>query len=70
MATLDPVDLSKQADRASACVEVPAQALTDPQKLSIIFEIGRLLATREDLETMFMQLLSILTDMFETADAG
>jgi signal transduction histidine kinase len=70
MATLDPVDLSKQADRASACVEVPAQALTDPQKLSIIFEIGRLLATREDLETMFMQLLSILTDMFEAADAG
>jgi signal transduction histidine kinase len=70
MVTRDPVDLSKHLDRTSLREEVAVQALTDPQKLSIIFEIGRLLATREDLEMMFMQLLSILTEMFEAADAG
>jgi signal transduction histidine kinase len=70
MATLDPVGVSKHLDGASVRGDVAVEALTDPQKLSIIFEIGRLLATRHDLEMMFMQLLSILTETYEAVDAG
>ncbi len=48
----------------------PSEGLTKDQKLSIIFEIARLLATKSDLETMFSQFLSSLMETFEAADAG
>lgn len=48
----------------------PAGGLTKDQKLSIIFEIARLLATKSDLETMLSQFLSSLMETFEAADAG
>jgi signal transduction histidine kinase len=44
--------------------------LTDAQKLSIIFEVARLLATERDIETISSQLLSTLIGVFEAADAG
>jgi signal transduction histidine kinase len=50
--------------------DLSVNGLTDAQKLSIIFEIARLLATEGDLETMFSQLLRSLIDNFEAADAG
>lgn len=50
--------------------ELSISGLTDAQKLSIIFEIARLLATERDLETMLSQLLRSLIDNFEAADAG
>ena len=55
----------------TAIAEVSAaKALTSDQKLSIIFEIARLLATIRDPETMFYQLLSSIIGTFEAADAG
>jgi signal transduction histidine kinase len=47
-----------------------AAALTDAQKLSIIFAIARLLATKADLESMLSQLLFTLIETFEAADSG
>ena len=47
-----------------------SKALTNAQKLSIIFEVARLLATRRDLETMVSRLLFALIETFEAADAG
>lgn len=46
------------------------KGLTDAQKLSIIFEIARLLATKRDLEAMLSQFLSSLIESFDAADAG
>jgi signal transduction histidine kinase len=47
-----------------------AVGLTNAEKLSIIFAIAQLLATKRDPETMFSQLLSSLIETFEAADAG
>jgi signal transduction histidine kinase len=47
-----------------------AGALTADQKLSIIFDLARLLVTERDLDTMLPRFLSSLIETFETADAG
>jgi len=52
------------------CGDVSMEALTDTQKLVIIFEVARLLATERDLETLSLQLLFSLIRTFDTADAG
>lgn len=66
----DRVVTSDKVDNVSVSQLPQTEALTDAQKLAIIFEIARHLATKRDLETMFSQLLSSLIETFEAADAG
>jgi signal transduction histidine kinase len=55
----------------SGGLETPVvEGLTKDQKLSIIFEVARLLVTERDLETMLPRFLSSLVERFEAADAG
>ena len=46
------------------------KALTEDQKLSIVFEMARFLAGQRDLETVFPELLACLVENFEPIDAG
>jgi signal transduction histidine kinase len=70
MATTDQATVSANLDTPSDHQDGSVKALTNAQKLSIIFEIARFLATKRDLETMFSELLSSLIEIFEAADAG
>ncbi|TEU18490.1 MAG: GAF domain-containing sensor histidine kinase [Anaerolineales bacterium] len=72
MGTSDLSAVSKNLDRALAGRVTPAetQAADKDQRLSTIFEMAKILATQQDLETMLSKLLSCLIDTLEAAEAG
>jgi signal transduction histidine kinase len=66
----DQVAISNDPGTPSARQTPLAEALTKDQKLSIIFAIAQILATKSDLETMLPQFLSCLIEVFEAADGS
>jgi signal transduction histidine kinase len=49
---------------------VQAQATDQDQRLSIIFDIAKILATQQELEAMLSEFLSCIVETLEAADAG
>ena len=72
MGTSDQPAISKNLNRALAGHATPAETQTadKDQRLSTIFEIAKILATQQDLETMLSKLLSCLIETLEAAEAG
>jgi signal transduction histidine kinase len=67
---LSQTTLSRESDTTGNQQDTSLEALTNGQKLLIIFGIARRLATERDLETILDQLLFTLIETFEAADAG
>jgi signal transduction histidine kinase len=72
MDTSNQPALSKNLDLALTRhdVSVEAQVADKDQRLSTIFEIAKILATQQDLETMLSEFLSCLVQTMEAAEAG
>lgn len=70
MVTSEHTFVPGNPDTSSEHQAAQVEALTKDQKLSIIFEMARLLATQRDLETMLPRFLTCLIETFEAADAG
>jgi GAF domain-containing protein len=66
----DQAVISNNLDTPLSHLTSPAEAMTKDQKMSIIFEMARFLASQHDLETMFSEFLSWLVLNFGPADAG
>jgi signal transduction histidine kinase len=66
----DQVVTSSNLNGPSVDQRALAEALTKDQKLSVIFELARLLVTERDLDIMLPRFLSSLIEIFEAADAG
>ena len=68
----DQPAVSKDLDLSLAGHSALAEAPTADknQRLSIILEVARILATRQDLETMLSEFLSCLVETLEAADVG
>jgi signal transduction histidine kinase len=72
MGMSDQPVVSKNLDLALARHAASAEALAadKDQRLSTIFEIAKILATQQDLETMLSEFLSCLIETLEAAEAG
>jgi signal transduction histidine kinase len=72
MGTSDQPAVSKNLDLALASHAASAKAQTadKDQRLLTIFEVAKILATQQDLETMLSELLSCLIETLGAADAG
>ena len=72
MGTSDQPAASKNLDLALASHATSAEAQTadKDQRLSTIFEMAKILATQQDLETMLSEFLSCLIETLEAAEAG
>ncbi len=66
----DQAVISNNLDTPLSHLTSRTEAMTKDQKMSIIFEMARFLASQHDLETMFSEFLSCLVENFEPADAG
>jgi len=70
MATSDRAAASGDAVRAGNTDVDDSQGENGDQRLSTIFEVAKTLAKQQDLETLLSELLSVVIDGLQAADAG